>query len=175
VAQYPVITAGSKITADLLNSMMPNYLIKPGDTTRASTITNTNDPDLVVPVVANGVYDIEFNIIFGALQAAGIRTAWATPTGTVGLKRSLGPGSVNVAETNANTTEMRWSVVTATTQLGYTDPRNAVASLSHIIERGLITVGSTAGSVALTWSQNVSSATGTVVSANSYVTWRQVG
>lgn len=176
MAQYPVITAGVKLTADLLASMLPQYVIKTADTTRTSTAALANDPDLVTgTLTAGGVYDVEFHVIFGALQAAGIRTAWSVPAGTTGNRRTLGPGSANATEANANTTEMRWSVVPYATAALYTDPRNAAASLTHLVEKALVTIGATAGPITFQWAQNVSNATGTVVSATSYVTYRQVG
>lgn len=176
MAQFPVITAGTRITADLLSSMFDNYVIKPADTTRASTVTPTADPDLVTGTLsAGGVYAVEFHIRFAGLQAAGLRTQWLVPSGTTGNKDTLGPGSANAVQTDANTTEMRWAVHGYGTQVGYTNPRNSVSLQSHLVEKALVSVGSTAGTVSLAWAQFVSNATGSLVVANSYVKWRQVG
>lgn len=176
MAQFPVITAGTRLTADLLNSMLPNYVIKPADTARASTVTATTDPDLVTgTLVAGGVYIIEFRIQFAALQAAGIRTQWLVPSGATGSKDAMGPAAGATANASGDTSDLRWAVHGAGTAVLYTDVRNSVSSSQVINERGVITIGATAGTVALQWAQNVTNATGTVVGATSYVTWRQVG
>lgn len=175
MAQYPAVSA-RRITTTLLSSMIDNYVIKPGDTTRASTTTNTSDPDLVTgTLTAGGVYAVEFHVRFAGLQAAGLKTNWLVPTGTSGNRDCMGPGSANVAETNANTTEMRWAVHGYSTAVAYTNPRNSTGAQVHLIEKALVTVGATAGTIAFQWAQNVSNATGTVVVAGSYVKWRQVG
>jgi hypothetical protein len=176
VSQWPVITAGTRLTADLLSSMLPNIVIKPTDLARPSTTTPTNDPDLVTDTLtAAAVYLVEFHVTFGALLAAGLKTAWSVPSGTTGLRQTLGPGSANAAEGNANTTEMKWTVSQFTTQIPYTDPRNSVTLVSHLIEKSLVTMGATAGPINFQWSQNATSATGSVVAANSYVKWQRVG
>lgn len=177
MAQYPVITAGTKVTADLLNSMIPNYAIKPADTTRASTVTLAADPDLVTGTLsAGGVYAVEFHIRFGALSAAGIRTDWTVPTGTTGNREVYGPAATNATNaTDAVVLDMRWAVHGYGTAVIYTDPRNSVGNQTQIVEHAIVAVGGTAGTVALRWAQNVTNATGTVVNAVSYVRWQQVG
>lgn len=175
MAQYPVITAGTKLTATLLSSMMPNYVVKTAATNRTSTTTFADDPDLVTgTLTASGVYLIEFHVRFAGLNAAGFKTNWTVPSGTSGDRETLGPGSANATESNANTTEMRWAVHGFATNAVYTNPRNS-ASSTHLIEKGMVSIGVTAGTVALSWAQNVSNATATTVQANSYVKWVQVG
>lgn len=176
MAQFPVIAAGARDTADIINLALPNYVVKPGDTTRASNVTAANDPDLVTgTLLAAGVYLVEFHVRFGALLAAGLRTQWTVPAGTSGNRDTMGPGSANAAETNGNTTELRWATIPYATAALYTDARNAVASPVHLIEKAIVTIGATAGTVAFSWAQNVTNATGTVVLATSYVRWQQVG
>jgi hypothetical protein len=177
VAQYPVITAGTRITDSLLSSMIPQYVIKPADTTRASTVTPTSDPDLVTGTLsAGGVYAVEFHLRFASLQAAGIRTQWAVPSGTTGNRDTLGPAATNAANANDGVVlDMRWAVFNYVTAVVYTDPRNSVTLQAPIIEKAIVSIGGTAGTVALQWAQNVTNATGTVVNAVSYVRWQQVG
>lgn len=177
MAQYPVITAGTRITADLLSSMMPNYVIKPADTSRASNVTPTADPDLVTGTLsAGGVYEIEFCVRFASLQAAGIRTLWLVPSGTTGNKHVAGPAATNAANaTDAVVLDMRWAIHGYATNTLYTDPRNSVSNQTWFYEKAILSVGATAGTVSLSWAQNVTNATGTIVNANSYVKWQQVG
>ena len=148
MAQYPVITAGTRLTADLLNSMMPNTVIKPADTTRASTVTVATDPDLSTGTLnAGGVYIIEFRIQFSCLQAAGIKTAWLVPAGTGGSKDAYGPASGATANSNGDTSDLRWAVHGLATAVPYTDVRNSVSFSQFANERGVITIGATAGPV----------------------------
>jgi hypothetical protein len=176
VAQYPVITASSRLTAELLASMVDNYAIKPSDLPKTSNVTLANDPDLTTATLtANGIFAVEFHVRFAGLQAAGIKTAWSVPAGTTGNRDTLGPGSANVAEAGANTTELHWGVFPYATAVAYTNPRNNAANYTHLIEKALVSIGATAGAVVLQWAQNVTNVTATTVAANSYVKWRQVG
>jgi hypothetical protein len=155
--------------------MIDNYIIKPSDTTRASTTTVAADPDLVVPVVANSVYLIEFVVWFAGLQAAGFKTDWSVPAGTSFNKRVSGPGSANAIEGNANTTELRWAVHGQGTAVSYTNPRNSAGLTTYTVETAIATIAATAGNVTLRWAQNTSNATGTVVITGSHARYRQIG
>ncbi len=167
----------TRVTDSLLNSMLPNYVIKPADTTRASNVTLAADPDLVTGTLsAGGVYAVEFHVRFAALSAAGIRTDWTVPAGTTGNRDVLGPAATNATNaTDAVVLDMRWAVHGYGTFVIYTDPRNSVTNQTHFIEKAIVSVGGTAGTVALRWAQNVTNATGTIVNAVSYVKWQQVG
>ena len=54
--QYPAISAGTTLTAALLSSMLPTVAWKTGDTSRSSTTTVADDPDLSITVSAAGTY-----------------------------------------------------------------------------------------------------------------------
>jgi hypothetical protein len=176
VAQFPVTTAGTRITADLLGAMITNYTIKPADTVRASTTTVASDPDLVSgTLVAGGVYLVEFRIQIASLAIAGIKTQWLVPSGATGFKDVTGPASGATTNTNGDTSDLRWAVHGLTTAVPYTDVRNSLSLSVPVMERGMVTIGPTAGTVTLQWAQNASNATGSAVQASSWVAWRQVG
>lgn len=175
MSQYPVIAAGARITAGLLQSMLPNLTIKPADTPATSDITLDNDPDLVTDTLsAGGVYEVQFHLRVSGLTSAGIKTTWLTPSGTTGNRDCAGPGSANAVDGNANTTEMRWAVHGYGTSVIYTNPRNSTSLQTWLYEKSLVTIGATAGVINLRWAQNASAATATYVAAGSYVTWKQV-
>ena len=175
MSQYPVIAAGARITAGLLSSMLPNYVIKPSDTAATSDVTLDNDPDLVTDTLtAGGVYAVEFHLRISGLTTAGIKVTWLTPSGTTGNRDCTGPGSANAVESNANTTEMRWAVHGYGTSVVYTNPRNSTSLQTWVWEKSLVTIGATAGPINLRWAQNASAATSTFVAAGSYVKWQQV-
>lgn len=175
MSQYPVLGGGTRVDDQFLSDLIDNYVIKPADATPRVAATLVADPDLTFPVVANAVYDVLFNFRWAGLQAAGLRTSWSVPSGTTGNRECLGPGSSNVAQTDANTTEMRWAVHGYGTAVLYTDPRNSASLQTFTWEQAILSVGSTAGNVTLNWGQNVANATGSLINATSYVKWRRIG
>jgi hypothetical protein len=175
VAQYPVITGASQVNDVLLNSMMDTYVLKPADLTRTSNVTPTNDSDLVFTALANAVYRVRVEGVFGALQAAGIRTRWAVPAGTTGNRRVFGPATGATANANGDVSDFRHGLFPYATDVLYSNVRNAVASLDFFVEEATVRVGATGGTVGLMWAQNVTNATGTVLSADSVLTYRQIG
>lgn len=175
MAQYPDVAGATKVDDVFLASMLDNFVIKPADATPRTVATLVNDPDLTFPVVANALYEVLFNFRWAGLQAAGLRTAWSVPSGTTGNRECLGPGSANVTQTDANTTEMRWAVHGYTTAVLYTNPRNSVSLQTFTEEKAIVAVGSTAGSITLQWGQNVANATGSLIVAQSYVKYRRIG
>lgn len=175
MAQYPDVNGGARVDDAFLSSMLDNFIIKPADAPGRTVATLVSDPDLVFPVEANALYDVEFVVRFAALQAAGLRTGWGVPSGTSGNKLCGGPGSANVTQADANTTEMRWAIHGYPTAVLYTDPRNSLGLQSWAWERSLLAVGATAGNVSLQWGQATANATGSVINANSYVRYRRIG
>lgn len=169
MSKFPVIEVGDPVTADMLNSMIPDITYKSTATSRASTITPTDDPDLVTPVLlANGTYLVEFSIRFACLSTIGIRTAWNNPAGVLSAnKEVVGPGST-ATDTNADNISGRFGVHGYTTNMFY-GGRNVNTNQSRIYESSTIIMGGTAGAIALQWAQVTSSATATIVSAGSYV------
>ncbi len=173
--QYPVVGGGTPVDDQFLSDMIDTWVIKPADATPRVNSTMVADPDLTFPVVANAVYDVMFRVRFAALQAAGLRTDWTVPTGTTGNRECLGPGSANVTQADANTTELRLAVHGYGTACLYTNPRNSTALQTFLEERAILSVGATAGSCTFRWAQNVTNATGSLVNANSYVKYRRIG
>jgi hypothetical protein len=175
MSQYPDVYGGSRVDDAFLAAMIDNYVIKPASATPRVNATLANDGDLVFPVLAGALYDVEVTLRFGALQAAGIRTAWSVPSGTTGDRECWGPGTANAVQADANTTEMRWIVYPYGTAITYTSPRNTIGNQTFLTERALLAVGATAGNVNIQWAQSVTNATGTVVYANSRVRYRRIG
>jgi hypothetical protein len=167
--QYPMIYAGTKLTGPVLQSIAYQYVEKGSDTTRASTTTLTDDPDLTVAVVANGIYLIEFGLDYDGLSAADFKTAWNTPAGVSGLKAVMGPGSASGDDANANNILGRFGAHGFSTSISYNCSRNSASATQWAIERSVITIGATPGNVTLQWAQVVSNATGNLLSASSWV------
>lgn len=175
MATYPVWEVGDLVTADSLTAMQADTTYKSTATTRASTVTPTDDPDLVTPTLAiNASYFVEFFIRYGVLSGIGLRTAWNVPAGLLtSNKEVVGPGSA-ATDANSNNISMRSGVHGYATNITY-GGRDVVANQSRIYECGVVFTGGTAGTIALQWAQVTSSATGSTVNAGSFVRVQRIG
>ena len=158
---YPVILAGSKITASVLTAMQPLTIVKPGDTSITSSTTLTNDPDLVLPVAAAATYDFRCYLDFeGASSGGGLSWQWAVPSAAT-LRYVL---NANTAVSTLGLTITGGSTVDANT--------NGATVLQGAYMDGTLVVSSTAGNLQLKWCQVTSSGTATIVHAQSKI-WLQ--
>lgn len=172
MAKWPVILAGTTVTAGLLASMQPDVVVKPSTTSR-TTSTILDDPDLSLPVEANATYRISFELAAGGVIAAGISMRWAVPSGATGGRYILGPGTA-ANDGAANNIAVRLGGHEFTTLIGYAGVRNSVSAFS-IIERATVFVGATAGFVTLQWGQTTTNATGTLIAVGSIARAERVG
>lgn len=160
---YPSIAAGTDITDDLLNSMMPAFVLKPSDTSRTSTTTFTADPDLTFSLAANATYEIVLYLHYSGHQSGLIKTQWTVPSGATGLRSGIGAASTN---TDANLQgDGRFAVHGFTTAVTY-GTRTTSTFQCAAIEEGIVTT-TNAGTFSLDWAQNASHATATTVHSNS--------
>lgn len=173
MAQYPNINAGDDFTVEMLRSMITNYIFKSTSTTRASTTTLADDPDLLVPVEANAVTWIRFVVRAAAILAEDIKIAWSVPSGATGNRHVIGPGST-ATDASADNIAVRLGVHVYSTALTYSGVRNSASNQFVILEEAMITTSSTAGNVALQWAQATSGATGAVVASGSWAEYRRV-
>lgn len=175
MSQYPTLGGGTRVDDAFLSALIDNWIIKPADATPRTVVTQVADPDLTFPVVANAVYDVTIRFRWAGLLAAGLSTSWSVPSGTTGNRECLGPGSGNSAQTDANTSTMRWAVHGYGTVVNYTNPRNSVSLQTFSEEHAVLAVGATAGSITLLWGQWTANATGSLINAQSYVKYRRIG
>jgi len=138
------------------------------DTTRTSTTTLANDPELFVNLDANSVYMIETYLIISGSNAGDFQYSWTGPTGSSGLRWSLGPSA---ASTNREDTTMRSGIHQLTTAVivGV----HSDASFSGAQDTMVITT-TTAGQLILKYAQGTSSATATTLRAGSLMQIRKV-
>lgn len=151
----------------LVESTLSNYAFKSGNTTRISTTTQADDPDLKLYCAANSRYFIEFFITCAALAVEDIQTTWAVPAGSTSTnRRVLGPSSVAL-NAQADDITVRMGTHGYATTVGYNGVRNGTNQF-QVQEIGLITTGATAGYVTFRWAQGASGAGGTTVYAESF-------
>jgi hypothetical protein len=172
---YPTIAAGTRITAALLQSMLPQTVYKPANTDRTATTTLADDPDLTVQLAANAVYQVEMRIYYATTTGTGaplFKTAWDAPSGATGNRSCTGPGSA-ATDGGADNMAMHSGVHNFATTVTY-GGRNSATSQCVAIETGTITT-SAAGALAFQWAQATSSATAVRVGAASSMTVRRIG
>jgi hypothetical protein len=141
--------------------------IKTGNTSRFSTTTITADPHLAIPVVP-GTYRIDAVLFFDADSAADLKIGWTAPASTTGAWWPDGSDSSNT--TQAATA--RWGALTdiGTSTLPVAGIGSGTIQACRPVGTAVVT---TAGTLALAWAQNASSATATVVRANSWLSLRR--
>lgn len=167
MSTFPAITAGQRITASLLTSMLPVFALKTADQSVTSSTVLVNDTDLFVPVVASATYAIDCYIrINGAATGTGdIKIAWTIPTSATMSYTSYGTTTSSPAvqyEATANTATTTRAVGTN----GATDMGMAI--------KAFIVVSTTAGNVQFQWAQNTSVGTATIVRANSWMRFQRI-
>lgn len=169
----PIIAAGSRLLAETLatwrtviNGKVTGGLkIKQTDTTRTSTTTYTNDPHLVITgLAASTRYIVECHGVYQAAVTPQIKFQMTFPAGA-----TMDAGSW---EYDPGTDD--WQ---ANASVSSASPAAFVAGLAGTGANvpfkltGALTMGATAGDLALQWAQNVSNATGTILRKG---TWLRV-
>lgn len=166
--QFPGWVAGNTITATLLNDMNPITSWKTVVTSRASNVTATSDPDLILDLPSVGSYVIEAYILYtgAAVGLAGAIKAGLNYTGTLTSGNWIGHSHDTAATTN-------FRGIGATVNGGQMSFGTNGANFSGIFVNGFLTV-STTGQLQFQWAQNTTSATATVVRDGSWIRVQQV-
>lgn len=168
---YPVPAVGTRLTADFLASMLEVSARKGSATSRTSTTVQAADPDLVVAVDANAVYELVGAIHYTALTGAssgGITFGWTLPAGASGdIVYSGKDTTTSVGNNNDQTLS---AAMSGTASFGALASGNTGFSIS-----GTFITSGTAGSLTFTWAQRTSSVTATTVQANSYIKIKRIG
>jgi hypothetical protein len=148
---------------DNLLAVGPHLIVrKSADESVTSSTTLQDDNHLILPVVANEIYRVEFLVIFSGANSTGdIKIAFTFPSG----------GRIDVSALAANTsgtfsTESYISSSTSPTAGNAFNGRGTSVRVAMPIV-GIFTTGGTGGNLTLQWAQNTSSGTATTVYANS--------
>jgi hypothetical protein len=170
------IAGSATITGDLAVTGVGNRQTKrrTTDATRASSVTPTTDTQITFAVDANAVY-----VIDGYIKYSGTNDflmGWTFPTGSLGEWQGLGNGTTVVSGTNTNATQQDvssvwgYTVRTESTDIANTRTYGGISTTPFGIQvRGLISIGSTAGTLALQWAQGTSGATVTTLYTDSHI------
>jgi hypothetical protein len=170
--RYPVIYAGQDIDADTLISMIPQIVNKPSNTSRASTTTVSDDPDLTVELLANSTYFVEFHIHYAAKDTGKFKTQWTVPTGAIGNRCVIGPGSL-ANDANIDNVNGRFGVHNYDTSVTY-GTRDHLTNQCYAQETSTV-VTTNAGTLALAWAQGTSDTNNTTVFSTSLMRVTRIG
>jgi hypothetical protein len=174
VAQYPVITAGTRLTADLLDSMLVDVTVKATTENRISTTTLAADSELQGVSLSIGRWEV---VVTGGWQsstaATVAKTQWAfTGTWNNPLRMCDGPTSTNTT-IGSGAYSRQWS--------GYLTNGNTTYGLAsssaftHFREESALIVVTVAGLMSFNWAQNASSANNTGLVSGSKIIARKIG
>lgn len=158
--QYPTYRAGQTATAALLTSAQARVVRKLADTNR-TVDTNSDDPELQMSVESNGVYKMTGSLF--AISGAdddNINIAFSVPTGSDGSWSAVG---LAVGATPDDTDDARiagYAFNGGSTERGV--PSQSASNPSVIHMDGILIVGSTAGTVALSWAVGTTPASTTL-------------
>lgn len=165
---YPELLSGQEITPELLALIVPLEARKLADEPR-SNATLATDSTLFVPVAAQAAYEVTGYIIYSQNLAAsatsGITIGWSAPAGAT-FQWTSGGTSGTTATTTQDVTVQN---LAATRGL----PSNLGTRMSGI-PFGTLVTSVTAGTFALRWAQVATSATATIVHADSWIRLRRV-
>jgi hypothetical protein len=139
------------------------FALKTSDESVASSTTLQNDDQLVLSVAANAKYRMIGYIVYdgAADPAGGLKLQFTGPSGATMPWTNFGANISGASQYNV-----------VVEQLAAASPRSVPTNngvLMSCAPKGLLVVSSTAGSLQLKWAQNSSSATATVVKANSWL------
>jgi hypothetical protein len=159
VPVFPVYLAGGRLTAGLLTSGEILEAVKDADQSVTSSTVLVNDTKLTLPVVAGATYDFICYLDFegGTASSSDLKFQWSVPAGAV-LRYAC-------PHVNASGTNVLNNTNTATTSI--TVQSQGAGVLCGVTCTGTLVMSSTAGSLTLTWAQNTSNGTATIVHAQS--------
>jgi hypothetical protein len=159
---YPDIAVGDLVTASLLQSMQPLYARKAAtEAAPTSSTTQQDDDELFVSVEANASYFVECWIRYSAVSATpDLRLNYSYPSGASFTRSDWG------VPTSTTTTA---DSIDTTIQTTGDSHRGADATPRTIQTRGDLTVGSTAGTFRVRFSQSTSSADAVSVLVASHI------
>lgn len=168
---FPSLAAGVRLTATLLGQMTENVVLKGTVTTRASTATLANDPELAGIVLPVGIHKIRTILFFsqgGTTNTVDAQVFWSFSGTWSGFRTFDGPSTSSTTPSDTTVVDRAASVATTNT---YGIGQNFYHKIE---EEGVVTVSVT-GTFNIQWAQGVSNVQTTSLNVGSFVEWKQVG
>jgi hypothetical protein len=154
--------------ADMNAWTVPIIVSKSVATSRNTTTTMTNDPDLQLPVASSAVYDINGCLFYtGNATSADFKFTFSLPSGAGGY---YFPCRQNLSGNFTGSFGNQWTDTATANTTG-----TGVANLMVVFIKGFLSTAGTAGNFTLQWAQNTSNGTGTTVKENSFISAQRIG
>lgn len=169
MARYPEILAGNRITAELLDSMLPDVVVKAATESVTSSVAFQNDDELFASVEANAQYKVRLYLLHDSATAGDIEIGWSGPSGATMDWGMTGAQNATTSSTTVPDMTLPTKLIGETNELG----GGASTGTTAILE-GTLTTSSTAGTLQFRWTQGTSSATATNVRAGSTLEVRRI-
>lgn len=166
MSQWPPVYAGQQITADLLQSMCPQAVVKFSDQSLASNVTLQNDNALFVPLTAGSSWYFDCYLDYEAASGGGVghmQAQFVVPSGStlrmqVVALNDAGSFIGNISSPSSTVIRLQGA---------------GAGVLQAATFKGSVLTGATGGNLQLQWAQLNSNATPAIVHGNSYLTARR--
>lgn len=148
-----------------------NFISKTSDTSRNTTIVLADDPEILLPAIANATYVLTCVLVYSATsQAAGdLNVSWGVPAGAAILGHASGQPVAGTTSADdlvtafADTTTLSFGVI------GIAAPWTTAFLIGRLVMAG------TAGNIRLRWCQATSNATNTTMRQGTFLKLDRVG
>lgn len=165
---YRYLKAGDVATKALLDDREPLSVTKTADQSVNNTTTKVADNHLTLSLAASAIYHVSVMVIVSGPTGGDWAQLWSFPTGTTGTQFVQGP---ELPVTSVRSTNIQARSASLSTALAYgTDG----SENSAVREELFITTSTTAGSLTLTWAQNIATVGSTTVRAGSWMSAHRV-
>jgi hypothetical protein len=155
-----IATAGASATAAGVNELSARGVVKPTDESVSSSTTMQPDNDLLYALTeVNATYEFSCYLDYegGTINASDLKWQWAVPAGAVLRYQAFYVTTANAL--GGGSTQLGSDIVVAGSK--------GAGVLMGVSMHGGLTMSTTTGNIALSWAQNTSSATATIVHAAS--------
>src|SRR3546814_13600211 len=123
---YPVIPAGARITDELLESMLPNVVVKSVAEPVTSSTALQDDDELLAPVAANAKYDVTLHLLHDSATAGDLQFPFSAPASA-----TMRPEERRVREGRDSTCRTRWSPYRYKQQMSTNRKKNRVTTARY--------------------------------------------
>lgn len=165
---YPVISAGQRITAGLLTSMLPAPITKVADQSVTNSTTNVNDTHLLSSVAANAVYIVTGMLLYSARSDTDIKIGWTGPSAATfdWISHAQSPGGTGGVASLGVVVDRQSIGATAFPLDGFGAENTTVMTAPLW---GRLVTSAAAGTFQLNWSQRTANATSAIMRAGSWI------
>lgn len=159
--------AGARLTATAINSIIPTFAVVLTSQTKTSSTTLSTLTGFAIAMEANSTYVMDGYLAYIAGATGDLKVAFVGPTGTTGHWCLYGLSTAATSVSGDLDARRQTAFGTGTTAaVGGSDTLSGVLAC---IPRLYVVTSSTAGDLTISFAQNTSSATGSTISAGTWI------